>query len=497
MPFVNFFLSFRRKTLAFLLPAIERILQSDRDYYQAGRNVGILVISPTRELATQIGDQAEKLLSFQKQMNVQVVFGGTNMKTDVNRLTRRLPTVLVATPGRLLDHLQSTRIGGQSFGRDIMRNTPVVVLDETDRLLDMGFRNDIQKIFKYLPRGDQRQTLLFSATIPSDLKKIMADNMKKDFIEVDCINDGDAASHTNAQVAQSHVIVQPDRFVSSVIEIVRLAMEEDGTGETNKKAVVFFPTARMVAFFSELFNVGLGIPVIELHSKKTQGYRNRMSDAFRNAETGVLFTSDVSARGVDYPNVSHVIQFGIPDSRDQYIHRLGRTGRGGNEGRGWLVLSSWESPFLRELTGLEIPPDETLTRMFQEPMSTETEEMLQPVRERIARGDMPLSGSANLAYQAFLGYYLGKMKPLKMGRKEELVDVANNFAMLTGLRQPPAMPKQLLGKMGLKGVAGLNVGGSDSGGGGRGGGNREHRGHSDGRRAPGRGSGTRRRERRS
>ena len=285
------------KTVAFLLPAIERLLQMENNE----NNVGILVISPTRELATQIGDQAEKLAQFHRGMSVQVMFGGTNMKRDITRLSQLLPTILVATPGRLLDHLQSTRLNGkQSFGRDVMSQTPLVILDETDRLLDMGFRREISKILGYMPRSTHRQTLLFSATIPPDLKAIMAQNMKPDYIEVDCINDGDAASHTNAQVQQSHVILPNNsgRFVSSVIEVVRLALEYD-SAETPAKIVVFFPTARLVNFFAEVFSEGniASIPVLELHSKKSQSYRNRVSDDFRKAKRSILFTSDVSARG--------------------------------------------------------------------------------------------------------------------------------------------------------------------------------------------------------
>ena len=287
------------KTVAFLLPAIERILQLGTDKNRG--QVGILVVSPTRELATQIGDQAEKLTSFHRDMSVQVMFGGTNMKTDISRLSKRMPTILVATPGRLLDHMQSTRIGQQQFGRDIMSQTPLVVLDETDRLLDMGFRREISKILSFLPPSKQRQTLLFSATIPPDLKIIMAQNMKPDFIEVDCINDGDAATHTNAQVQQSHVILpsNSDRFVSSVVEVVRLALEKYDSADNPAKVVVFFPTARLVNFFAELFSELkiASVPVWELHSKKSQSYRNRVSDDFRKAKRGVLFTSDVSARG--------------------------------------------------------------------------------------------------------------------------------------------------------------------------------------------------------
>lgn len=162
------------KTVAFLLPAIERILQSED--YKMGSNIGIVVVSPTRELATQIADQAEKLLAFHpKGMSVQVMFGGTNTKRDITQLQRQLPAILVATPGRLLDHLQTAMVGGRQFGRDIMSRTPVVVLDETDRLLDMGFRREISKILNFLPKGEKRQTLLFSATIPPDCKSSSLD----------------------------------------------------------------------------------------------------------------------------------------------------------------------------------------------------------------------------------------------------------------------------------------------------------------------------------
>lgn len=297
------------KTLAFLLPAIERLLQlTDFDH---GRQVGILVVSPTRELASQIADQAEKLLTFHRDMSVQVIFGGTNIQRDINQLKKRVPTILVATPGRLLDHMQTTKLGNERFGKDIMSQTPLLVLDETDRLLDMGFRREISKIMSFLPPSSYRQTLLFSATMPPELKTIMQQNMNKDFIEVDCINDGDAATHTNARVKQSHAILpaNSDRFVSSVMEILSLAMETDTPTEP-AKIVVFFTTARLVNFFAEMFNEArvLPIPVMELHSKKSQSYRNRVSDEFRACKRGVLFTSDVSARGVDYPGVSHVIQ---------------------------------------------------------------------------------------------------------------------------------------------------------------------------------------------
>lgn len=296
------------KTVAFLLPAIERILQLGLGDADAGPpKVGILVVSPTRELATQIGDQAEKLVAFHPGMSVQVMFGGTNTGQDIKKLSSKMPTILVATPGRLLDHMQTTKIQnrrmqrGLSFGKDVMSQTPIVVLDETDRLLDMGFRKEISKILGYLPHSSERQTLLFSATIPPDLKTIMAENMNRNYIEVDCIKDGDAATHTNEQVEQSHVIIPTSsgRDVSSVIEVVRLAVERYDQPDCPAKVVVFFPTARLVNFYAEVFNEGriLDVPVLEIHSKKSQPYRTKVSEKFRNMKRGVLFTSDVSARG--------------------------------------------------------------------------------------------------------------------------------------------------------------------------------------------------------
>ncbi len=306
------------KTLAFLVPALERILQSQpskspngsgsngtNGSYIRGKNIGILVVSPTRELATQIADQAEKLLTYHNGLHCQVMYGGTKMARDVNLLNnvkKGLPAILVATPGRLLDHLENTRLSssGKRFGKDIMRDTPLLVLDEADRLLDMGFHREIQKIMTYLPRQEKRQTLLFSATVPDALKEIMAENMREDYVEVDCIG-GDGNSefqggeevHTNIQVEQSHVVLPSlDRYVTSVVEVVKHSMRDP-----DHKLVVFFPTARLVGYFAELFNLGLGIDVIELHSRKTQGYRNTASEKFRRAKNGILFTSDVSARG--------------------------------------------------------------------------------------------------------------------------------------------------------------------------------------------------------
>lgn len=299
------------KTLAFLLPAIEVVLRAhEASPERRGTSVEILVVSPTRELAAQIHNQAEKLLTFHGPdvASAQVVYGGTKIGGDTAKFGRRLPTVLVATPGRLRDHLESTRVQGRAFA-ECVAAVKVLVLDETDRLLDMGFRKEIRDIVNRLGPPRNRQTLLFSATLPPALRSVMEDTMRKgDSVTVDCVKDDGA--HTNTLIRQSYAVASDfDDHVSVVVRTVLKAVRDDNRDDTNK-IVAFFPTARMVGFFANLFNKHDDLPDVgELHSKKSQGHRNRVSDAFRAANsTAVLFTSDVSARGVDYPDVTHVLQ---------------------------------------------------------------------------------------------------------------------------------------------------------------------------------------------
>jgi len=157
---------------------------------------------------------------------------------------------------------------------------------------------------------------------------------------------------------------------------------------------------------------------------------------------------------VDYPGVTQVIQFGLPSSREQYIHRLGRTGRAGNEGKGWLVLGQFESMFLQELHNIDITVNEELDRLFHGKMNADVEEEVEVALRKI-QGNKSLTKSAQGAYQAFLGFYNGQMKRIKLKRKEDLVSLANDFSAQLGLKEVPRLTKQMVGKMGLKGVNGL------------------------------------------
>jgi ATP-dependent RNA helicase MSS116, mitochondrial len=388
------------------------------------------------------------------------MYGGTSISRDTRVLNNSLPTVLIATPGRLIDHLENLTLGsGRKFGYDVMRNTEILVLDETDRLLDMGFRREIDKIMAYLPKKDKRQTFLFSATIPSDLKEIMSKYMKSNFVEVDCIKDGGnddgSGTHTNALVDQTYAILPSmEHSIEAVVKLILDAVEKDD----KHKLVVFFPTARMVGFYADFFRVGLGIEVSELHSKKSQGARNKTSAQFREAKKGILFTSDVSARGVDYPDVTTVLQFGLPESREQYIHRLGRCGRAGKTGKGMLILAPFEARFLNELKGIEIKKDADAETVISAPLDQKLGGKMDAIFQRIRSGDQQLCTSASQAYQSFLGFYISNIKRLDVRDKAELLEIGNQYVTrVIGMKEIPGLTKKAAKFMGILGMPGVRI----------------------------------------
>jgi len=250
------------KTVAFLVPSLERTAlkntrnQSGHRGRQGPQCVDVLAISPTRELASQIADQGQALLSGTSGTNkrgVQVMFGGTKKPRDVARLERSIPSLLVATPGRLLDHFRNTNLRECAF-RDLFSNLQVLILDEADQLLEMGFRNDIMEILRHLPV--EKQTLLFSATLPPTLEDVMAATMRKDFVTVDCIGEtatdgsSSSATHSSRQVPQSHVVLPSNtRAIASVLEVIHNAQE---SAPSNYKIMAFFPTVRRLSHFPSL-----------------------------------------------------------------------------------------------------------------------------------------------------------------------------------------------------------------------------------------------------
>ncbi|XP_042057929.1 DEAD-box ATP-dependent RNA helicase 31-like isoform X2 [Salvia splendens] len=416
------------KTVAFLLPAIEIIAKlppSDRDKKRSP--IYVLVICPTRELATQAAAEANKLLKYHSSIGVQVVIGGTRLGMEQKKMQVNACQILVATPGRLRDHVENTA----GFATRLM-GVKVLVLDEADHLLDMGFRKEIEKIIAAVPK--QRQTLLFSATVPQAVRQICHVALKQDHENINTVEEGSADTHS--QVRQTYLIAPLDKHFSLLYTMLKGHIADD----VNYKVIVFCTTAMMTKLVAELLNK-LNMNVREIHSRKPQSYRTKVSDEFRKSSGLILVTSDVSARGVDYPDVTLVIQIGIPADKQQYIHRLGRTGRKGKEGEGVLLLAPWEEFFLNTIKDL------TISKAIEPFVDSDATKRVERAVSQV------VIKSKESAYQAWLGYYNSNKI---IGRnKSRLVELANEFSRSMCLDTPPAIPKQVLGKMGLKNIPGL------------------------------------------
>ncbi|RHY16717.1 hypothetical protein DYB37_009425 [Aphanomyces astaci] len=414
------------KTMAFLIPTIETLAHSHL-HKKDKNNISALILSPSRELATQIEVEAKKLSTFHP-IHIACVVGGVPMNKDLRRLSHPDGIdLLVATPGRLQDHLNNDH--GDLVKR--LAGIRILVLDEADRLLDMGFRRDIEKLLQYLPVA-RRQTLLFSATLPSSLEQIQRLALKTNHVFIDTV--GEDEDQTNVHVKQSVVTCPFDDHIAALDKLLDAHIQSAPDGY---KIIVFFPTARAAGFMAQLF-LHAGYPVLEMHSRKSQPHRTKTAANFRAKDNQILFSSDVSARGVDYPGVTLVIQVGLTE-KEQYIHRLGRTGRAGKAGEGVLLLSPFETPFLNELN--DLPLAKMALANGKPPRVEESMRRVQSNAE--------LRKAAEQAYQAWLGYYNSNLRRLKM-TKDQLVDTAEEYSRIVGLDEVPALQKSTISKMGLQ-----------------------------------------------
>jgi superfamily II DNA/RNA helicase len=306
------------KTAAFMLPAIHRFAQSARRSEQPDAGNGrrrfrparprMLVLAPTRELALQVTAATEKYGAQFRRIKAAAILGGMPYPKQMQLLARD-PEILVATPGRLMDHMRSGRI-------DCSR-VEMLVLDEADRMLDMGFIDDIETIVAATP--DTRQTLLFSATVDGRISK-MAQKITRD---AELIKAGSAAArHENIEQRVHFVddVSHKGRLLSHLLSDVSI-----------DQAVVFTATKRNADVLSERLNVE-GFRTAALHGDMHQGARNRTLDAMRRKRVRVLVATDVAARGIDVPTITHVFNFDLPRSPEDYVHRIGRTGRAGRNG---------------------------------------------------------------------------------------------------------------------------------------------------------------------
>lgn len=438
------------KTLAFLLPALHCLLQE----HSAPRGqVAILVITPTRELAQQIAKACDQLTSqISPPLECHLAVGGTARASAHSRFMQGAPSILVATPGRLKDYL-SDEATAEKLG-----NIQTLVLDEADTMLETGFLAEVKTILRLIPpKSTGWQGMCFSATVPPKVKDVVSVVLKAGYSNISTIEKNETPTHE--RVPQFHVLMP------SVVEtFTTLAALLNVETKACSKIIVFGVTANIVALFAKVFSLGLtALPVFEIHSRLSQSNRTKTTDRFKEATAGIMFASDVIGRGMDFPNVDLVIQVGLPSSREQYVHRVGRTARAGNDGRAIILLTEAESYFIKANRHLPIQPH-PLTAEINTAASSWTDAMTQAM-------DNIGEETKQRAYSSFIGFFAGSglLKNLRLD-KPGLVQMANALAVRgMACPEPPPMEKRIIGKMGLKGVPGLNyatgdnLGGENSG----------------------------------
>jgi len=313
------------KTAAFALPLLQRMMKHENASTSPARHpVRALVLLPTRELAIQVAEQV-KLYAKYTNLHSAVVFGGMDMKPQTLELKKGVE-VLVATPGRLLDHIEAKNT--------VLNQVEYVVLDEADRMLDIGFLPDLQRILSYLPK--QRITLLFSATFSSEIKRL-ASSYLQDPVTIEV-----ARSNAAASTVEQH-------FYSVSADDKRRALHQILKQRELKQAFVFVNSKLGCARLARSLERE-GLKTTALHGDKSQDERLKALEAFKSGEVDLLVCTDVAARGLDIKDVPAVFNFDVPFNAEDYVHRIGRTGRAGAAG---LAVSFVASSDTRLVTDIE------------------------------------------------------------------------------------------------------------------------------------------------
>jgi ATP-dependent RNA helicase RhlE len=327
------------KTAAFMLPSIDRLTASGKR--PQPRTCRMLVLAPTRELASQIAESARAYSHF-SHLSVATVFGGTSVNKDKQVLSRGVD-ILVATPGRLIDLIEQ--------GFLMLRGVEILVLDEADQMLDLGFIHALKQIVKLLP--EKRQSLFFSATMPKAIKEL-ADRFLTDPVQVAVT----PVSSTVERVEQYVTYVQQAEKPQLLVMMLRVGFAKpvDGKkGGSMDRVLIFSRTKHGADRIVKQLNAS-GIAAAAIHGNKSQPQRERALGEFKSGKVKILIATDIAARGIDVSGVSHVINFDLPNVSESYVHRIGRTARAGAAGVAIAFCADDERAYLKGIERLTKQP---------------------------------------------------------------------------------------------------------------------------------------------
>ncbi|XP_055323047.1 probable ATP-dependent RNA helicase pitchoune [Sitodiplosis mosellana] len=401
------------KTLAFLVPAVELIKKLK---FMPRNGAGIIIISPTRELSMQTFGVLKELMAHHNH-TYGLIMGGANRTVEAEKLAKGI-NIVVATPGRLLDHLQNT----PEF---LYKNLQCLIIDEVDRILEIGFEEDLKQIVNLLPK--RRQTMLFSATQTDKIDALTKLALKKEPIYVGVDDNKDTATVTGLE--QGYIACPSEKRLLVLFTFLKK--------NRKKKVMVFFSSCMSVKYHHELFNY-IDLPVTSIHGKQKQTKRTTTFFQFCNAESGTLLCTDVAARGLDIPAVDWIVQFDPPDDPKEYIHRVGRTARGeGSSGHALLILRPEELGFLRYLKQAKVPLNE-----FEFSWSKIADIQLQ--LEKLISKNYFLNQSAKEAFKSYVRAY--DSHQLKTIFNVDTLDLAK-VALSFGFTVPPVVDLRMSHKI--------------------------------------------------
>ncbi|VDD79419.1 unnamed protein product [Mesocestoides corti] len=360
------------KTLAFLVPVVDLILKLG---LQSRNGTGAIIISPTRELSLQTYSVLKELTA-NTQIRIGLIMGGSNRQAEAQNLQKGV-TILVATPGRLLDHLVNT----ENFLR---HNLKVLVIDEADRLLDIGFELEMEQIIRLLPKD--RQSVFLSATLNKKTH-----NLAKSALKANCVMVGveDQTEATVDTLEQGYIVCNPATKFSLLYTFLKR--------NKTKKVMVFMSACMEVKFYYELLNF-IDMPVQAIHGRQKQAKRTSTFLNFVKAQSAVLLCTDVGARGLDIPEVDWIVQYDPPDDPKDYIHRVGRTARAGKSGNALLILRPHELGFLDVLR-------ESKVRLVEYEVAASKVADVQSALEKLIASNYFLASSAQEAFKGIVRAY--------------------------------------------------------------------------------------------